>query len=58
MLNAWFDILAEKSKLYLLGKKNVFTENFANTKLDVMRRNDYFQDFRDSELIIINEDIK
>lgn len=56
MLNAWFDILAEKCKMYLSGEKNVFTANFADTKSDIISGNDYFQDFIDSELIITNED--
>lgn len=56
MLNAWFDILAKKCKMYLSGEKNEFTENFKETKSDVMSGNDYFQDFIDSKLAITKVD--
>ncbi len=56
MLNAWFDILAKKCKRYLAGEANEFTENFKNTKSDVMSGNDYFQDFIDCKLSITNDD--
>jgi hypothetical protein len=56
MLNAWFDILAKKCKSYLAGDVNVFTDNFKETKSNVMSGNDYFQDFIDSNLTITNED--
>jgi hypothetical protein len=56
MLNAWFDILAEKCHSYLKGKKIIFTDNFKETKSDIMTGNDYFQDFIDSCLDVTNID--
>ena len=56
MLNAWFDILAADCKDYINGKRNQFSDNFIQTKEDVMSGNDYFQDFIDSTLIITNNE--
>jgi hypothetical protein len=56
MLNAWIDILAAACKLYIAGQKTVFTDNFKDTKSDIMSGNDFFQDFIDSSLIVTNVD--
>jgi len=56
MLNAWFDILAADCKDYINGKRNQFSDNFIQTKEDVMSGNDYFQDFIDSTLTITNNE--
>ena len=56
MLNAWIDILAAACKLYIAGQKTVFTDNFKDTKSDILSGNDFFQDFIDSSLIVTTID--
>jgi len=56
MLNAWIDILAAACKLYIGGLKTVFTNNFKDTKSDILSGNDFFQDFIDSCLVVTNDD--
>lgn len=55
-LNAFFDILAEKCYECLSGKKIVYTENFDQTKENVVGANDKIQDFIDGSLIITNNE--
>lgn len=50
LLNAWFDILADKCNEWLNGEKIKFNENFEETKSTVMLSNDIIQDFIDSKI--------
>ena len=51
LLNAWFDIIANKAYLWLKGEQIEETQNFKDTKKIVMDTNDIFKDFIDSNLI-------
>jgi len=54
LMNAFFDILAEKCSSWLKGKHIKFTKNFDETRDTVLLSNDWMQDFIDSNLKITN----
>lgn len=54
LMDAFFDILAEKCSLWLKGKQIKFTKNFDETRDTVLLSNDWIQDFIDSKLKITN----
>jgi len=54
LMDAFFDILAEKCSSWLKGKQIKFTKNFDETRDTVLLSNDWIQDFIDSNLKITN----
>jgi len=54
LMDAFFDILAEKCSSWLKGKQIKFTKNFEETRDTVLLSNDWMQDFIDSNLKITN----
>jgi hypothetical protein len=56
LLNAWFDILVDYCYKWLNGQKAIYSENFKETKADIVTNNDIHQDFIDAKLVITNDD--
>ena len=54
LMDAFFDILAEKCCSWLKGKQIKFTKNFDETRDTVLLSNDWIQDFIDVNLKITN----
>jgi len=56
LLDAWFDILLTYCHKWINGVKPKYTENFDETKGEIITNSDIFQDFIDSKLKITNLD--
>jgi hypothetical protein len=53
---AWFQILADAAQDWLDTREIEYTENFTNTKLEIIDSNDIMKDFVDGNLVFTNND--